>query len=207
MGQPEGEVAEHLDVLVLELRETFEVFVGDLVASGAEVGDGIVHALAVPDDEGAECGPERAKLVFLPFAVGPAELAFVAVEDDAGDGVAAFVAGEADARRAASFLAVDPGEQVQGVGEAAELGDRAGREEELDLQDCLLRPAIHRERNGRRLFVGCAIVIARCAAVSRCRLPMLDRVGNVPFAFGRVCRAVVRVGGVLVCPGSSLAGL
>jgi hypothetical protein len=41
--------------------------------------------------------------------------------------VAVFVAGEADARRAAQVLAVDPAEQMQGLGEAAEFGDRAAQ--------------------------------------------------------------------------------
>jgi len=75
VGQCEGEVAEHLDVLVLQRREAFEVFVGDLVAGGSEVGDGIVHVLGVPDHEGVEREAERAELVFLAFAVGLAELA------------------------------------------------------------------------------------------------------------------------------------
>ena len=101
MWQRKGEVAEHLDALVLKRREAFEVYVGDLVAGGADVGDGIVHVLGVPDDEDAECEPERAEPVFLAFAVGPAELAVVAVEDEAGDRVAVFVAGEADVHRAA----------------------------------------------------------------------------------------------------------
>jgi hypothetical protein len=37
--------------------------------------------------EGVEREAERAELVFLAFAVGLAQLALVAVEDDAGDGV------------------------------------------------------------------------------------------------------------------------
>jgi hypothetical protein len=37
-GEREGEVAEHLDVLVLERRDALEVFVGDLVAGSAESG-------------------------------------------------------------------------------------------------------------------------------------------------------------------------
>ena len=44
---------------------------------------------------------QSAELVFPAFAVGRAELALVAVEYHAGDGVAVFVEGEADARRAA----------------------------------------------------------------------------------------------------------
>jgi hypothetical protein len=39
---------------------------------------------------------ERAKLVFLAVAVGLAQLAFVAVDDDRGDGVPALVAVEPD---------------------------------------------------------------------------------------------------------------
>ena len=36
---------------------------------------------------------------------------------------------------------------------------------------------------------------------------MLDRASHVPFAFGRVCRAVVRVRGILVCRGTPVVGL
>jgi hypothetical protein len=57
--------------------------------------------LGVPDYEGIEREPERAELVLLAFTVGLAQLALVAVEDDAGDGVAVFVMGESDGRRAA----------------------------------------------------------------------------------------------------------
>ena len=125
VGQREGEVAQHLDVVVLQRRETLKVFVGDDVAGGAEVGDGVVHVLGVPGHEGVERETERAELVLLALAVGLAQLALVAVEDDAGNGVAVFVTGQSDACRAAQLLAVDPAEQVQGLGEAAELGDRA----------------------------------------------------------------------------------
>jgi hypothetical protein len=34
VGQREGEVAEHFDVLVLQRGETFDVLVGDVVAGG-----------------------------------------------------------------------------------------------------------------------------------------------------------------------------
>jgi hypothetical protein len=81
--------------------------------------------LGVPEHERVEREAERAELVFLPVAVGLAQLALVAVEDDPGDGVSAFVAVEPDAGLAAQLLAVDPGEQVQSLGDPAELGDRA----------------------------------------------------------------------------------
>jgi hypothetical protein len=124
VGQGEGEVAEHLDVLVLQRREAREVLIGDLVAGGAELGDGVVEVLGVPEHERVEREAERAELVFLPVAVGLTQLTLVAVEDDPGDGVPALVAVEPDAGLAAQFLAVDPAEQVQRLGDPAELGDR-----------------------------------------------------------------------------------
>jgi hypothetical protein len=81
--------------------------------------------LGVPDHERVEREAERAELVFLAVAVGLAQLALVAVEDDPGDGVSALVAVEPDAGLAAELLAVDPGEQVQRLGDPAEFGDRA----------------------------------------------------------------------------------
>ena len=47
------------------------------------------------------------------------------MEDDAGDGVAAFVAVGVHADAAAVGVAVDVAEEVQGLGGAAEFGDRA----------------------------------------------------------------------------------
>jgi hypothetical protein len=70
------------------------VLVVDLAATRAEVVDGVVHVLGVPEHEDVEREAERGELVFLALAVGLAQFAAVAVEDDAGDGVAAFVAVE-----------------------------------------------------------------------------------------------------------------
>jgi hypothetical protein len=53
---------------------------------------GNVFALGIPEDEDVEGEAERGELVFLALAVGLAQFAAVAVEDHAGDGVAAFVA-------------------------------------------------------------------------------------------------------------------
>jgi hypothetical protein len=52
--------------------------------------------LGVPEHERVEREAERAELVFLAVAVGLAQLAFVAVEDEPGDGVPALVAVEPD---------------------------------------------------------------------------------------------------------------
>ena len=56
-----------------------------------------VEVLGVPEHERVERQAERAELIFLTFPIGLAQLAPVAVEDDPGDGVPAFVAGQADA--------------------------------------------------------------------------------------------------------------
>ena len=69
-GEREGEVAEHLDVLVLERREALEVFVGDLETGGSEICDRVVKALGVPEHERVEREAERAQLVFLPSRYG-----------------------------------------------------------------------------------------------------------------------------------------
>jgi hypothetical protein len=57
VGQREGEVAEDLDVLVLQRREAFEVLVGDLVAGGAKLGDGVVEVLGVQSTSALSAKP------------------------------------------------------------------------------------------------------------------------------------------------------
>ena len=59
MGEREGEGAEHQDVLVLERGEPGEVVVVDLAATVAEVGDGVVHVLGVPEHEDVQGESER----------------------------------------------------------------------------------------------------------------------------------------------------
>ena len=87
--------------------------------------DGVVEVLGVPEHERVEREAERSELVFLAFAVGLSQLPLVAGEDDPGDGVPALVAVEPGAGLAAQLFAVDPGEQVQRVGDPAEFGDRS----------------------------------------------------------------------------------
>jgi len=91
------------------------------VAGGAKVGDGVAEVLCVPDDECVEREAARAELVFLPFAIGLAEFALVAVEDDPGDGVTTLVTVEPDAGCPAQLLAFDPAEEMQCLGDATEL--------------------------------------------------------------------------------------
>ena len=61
----------------------------------------------------------------MAVSVGLAQLPLVVVEDDSGDGAPAFEAVEPDAGLATELFAVDPGEQVERLGDPAELGDRA----------------------------------------------------------------------------------
>jgi hypothetical protein len=71
------------------------------MAGRSQLLDGVVEVLGVPEHEDVEREAQCAELVFLAFAVGLAQLPLVAVEDDPGDGVTAFVAVEPDAGLAA----------------------------------------------------------------------------------------------------------
>jgi hypothetical protein len=56
-------------VLVLEWGEPGEVLVVDLAAARAEVVDGVVHVLGVPEHEDVEGEAEGCELVFLTLPV------------------------------------------------------------------------------------------------------------------------------------------
>jgi len=122
------------------------VLVVDLAAPGAQVVDGVVHVLGVPEHEDVEREAERHELVFLALAVRLAQLAAVAVEDDARDGVAALVAVDMHADGAPVGVAVDVVQEVQRLGGAAELGDRAPqrRRAPAALQDAQQLARAHR---------------------------------------------------------------
>ena len=49
---------------MLERGESGEMLVEDLAAAGAEVADGVVHVLGVPEHENVEGEAERDKLVY-----------------------------------------------------------------------------------------------------------------------------------------------
>ena len=71
--------------------ELLEVLVGDLMAGplAAEL-DGVVEDRAFPYTRALSAKPSAPS--WSAFAVGLAQLSFVAVEDDPGDGMAAFAA-------------------------------------------------------------------------------------------------------------------
>ena len=70
-----------------------DVFALDVVALGAELGDGGVEIAGVPQDDGVEDQAERGKLVLLALAVCLADLPAPAVADRAGEPVAGLLHG------------------------------------------------------------------------------------------------------------------
>ena len=94
VGGAELVAAEHIDVVVPEWREALDVVVADVEAVAAQLGQGGVLVAGVPEHDGVEDESEGAELVFLSFAVALAELAALAVEHRAGQGVAALGAVE-----------------------------------------------------------------------------------------------------------------
>ena len=114
-------------MVVAEGAEAGDVVVADVDAGALGNGQGAVQIQGVPQHHGVQDQPESAELVLLAFPVGVYDFASTAVADVAGEGVAGFASVELDEDGPAVFLAVDVGQQVQGFGDAAELGER-GRE-------------------------------------------------------------------------------
>jgi hypothetical protein len=113
--------AEEVDVVGPERGEPDDVIVGEV--RFVELGECSVEVAGVPQDNGVEDEPERAKLVFLAGAVGLAELAALAVEHASGEGVAGFLDREAPMDLAAvGVVVVDEREDVEGLGDAAVFG-------------------------------------------------------------------------------------
>ncbi len=73
-GGVEAVAAEHVEVRVLERGKAGDVLVPQLVALGAELGDGGVDVLRGPEDDGVEDQAERAELVLSELAQLDAEL-------------------------------------------------------------------------------------------------------------------------------------
>lgn len=73
---------------VLERGEAGDVLVLDVVALGAELGDGGIQVAGVPQDDGVEDQAERGELILLALAVRLADLAPAAVADRTGQAVA-----------------------------------------------------------------------------------------------------------------------
>jgi hypothetical protein len=83
-------------VLVAEGREALDVLVPDDEALASQVLERALGVDGVPEQDAVDDQPEGAELVLLPLAVGLVELAASAVEDGAGERVAALAAVELD---------------------------------------------------------------------------------------------------------------
>jgi len=90
----------------------------------AQVVEGGVLVARVPEHDGVDDQAERAELVFLPFPVALPELSPLAVEDGPGEGMTAFGAVELGEDPPPVGLVVEIGQQVEGLGDPAEFGER-----------------------------------------------------------------------------------
>lgn len=86
--------------------------------------EGGVLVARVPEHDGVDDQAERAELVFLPFPVALPELSPLAVEDGPGKGMTAFGAVELGEDPPPVGLVVEIGQQVEGLGDPAEFGER-----------------------------------------------------------------------------------
>lgn len=110
------------------------------VDEGREVGDEVgrvggalaiavvekaVDVAGVPKDDDVEEQAEGAELLLLALAVATAEVSAVAEEEETGEGMSGLAAIELGGETAAEGLVVDVVEEVEGLGDAADLLERA----------------------------------------------------------------------------------
>ena len=123
VGWSEGVVALDVDVFADVWREPWQIVGVDGMAIGLELGDGGVEVGGVPEGDAVEDEAEGAELVFHSFSVGLPELAFAAVEDVAGEVVAAFLEVAHLFDLPPVGLAFDESEDVQGFEDSPVTGD------------------------------------------------------------------------------------
>jgi hypothetical protein len=102
-------------VFVPERRQAGDILRPDLVALGAQLAHCRVHVDRIPEHDEIDDQPEGAKLVFLALTIALAKLATLAVEDDAGELVAALAAVELDQNAPSIARIVDEAQQVDWV--------------------------------------------------------------------------------------------
>lgn len=103
-----------------------DVLVADVVALGAELGDGGVDVLRGPEHDGVEDQAERAELVLHAVAVRLVDGAALAVAHVPRQLVAGFLHGELPVHLTAVGVVgrVDHSQQVLGLGDPPVLGER-----------------------------------------------------------------------------------
>jgi hypothetical protein len=104
-----------------------DVFESDLAIGGLEVFEGGGHVASVPERDGVDHQAEDVELVFLAFSVGLAEFAAMAVEHVSSQRVASLATVELDQDASSVVLVVEDGEQEDGLGDPADLGDGPAR--------------------------------------------------------------------------------
>ena len=115
--------AEHVDVLVPERRKPCLILRLNRVALAAKQSQDGVRVQPVPQDDHVDDQTEGAELILLAFAVPLVQLAALAVENVAGQGVPAFAEIELLQGTAPAVLVVDEVQRVDGLVDAADLGD------------------------------------------------------------------------------------
>ncbi|MGY3334152.1 hypothetical protein ACVW0K_000251 [Streptomyces filamentosus] len=107
-----------------ERRKSRDVLVADLMAVGAELGDGGVHVPGVEEDPGVEDETEGADLVLHAVLVALVELPGTAVEDLPGERVPAFLKVGLHLGLAAVTGLVGQTQDVQGLRDPTVVRDR-----------------------------------------------------------------------------------
>ena len=115
--------AEHVDVFVAERRKPGLVFRQNWVALASKLSQDRVRVQRVPQDDHVDDQTEGAELIFLAFAIPLVQLAALAVENVAGQAVPAFAEIELLQGTAPAVLVVDKSQRVDGLVDAADLGD------------------------------------------------------------------------------------
>jgi hypothetical protein len=100
-------------MLVAERREPRDVLGFGVMSFSPELAERGIHVDGVPEHDEVDHEPERAELVLLAFAVALAQLATLAVEDDAGELMAAITAVELGEDATTVGFVVDEAEQVE----------------------------------------------------------------------------------------------
>ena len=115
-----------VDGRMSERRESGDVGRIDLVAGRGEVVEGCLGVDGLPEDDDVDHHSERAELAFLSGLLVPGEFAEAAVEDVAGEPVAALAAiqGALDVSSVRGVVAVV--QDVAGLDDSSEFDERSG---------------------------------------------------------------------------------
>lgn len=109
-----------------ERRQPRHVFRFYFVSLGTELIQRRLHIDRIPQHQQVDDQTERTELIFLPFAVTLAQLTPAAVKDFSGQSMASFAAVKLGQDPAAVGLIVDQSQQVECLGDAAQVRNGLG---------------------------------------------------------------------------------